>query len=214
VFITFEGPEGAGKTTQSGRLAAALRDLGHRVTDVREPGGTPVGDQIRGIVLGAEPARRLGARTEILLFSAARAQLVDEVIGPALHRGEIVICDRYSDSTVAYQAGGRGLPGDAVRQLVEFATDGLRPDVTFLLDLDVTTGLARKTGLAADRIEQEDWRFHQRVRDGYLALAAAEPERVVVVEASRPANELAVAILARVQSRLPEQTPQLVRDAG
>jgi len=202
VFISFEGPEGGGKTTQSRRLAESLRSEGYVVVPVYEPGGTPIGDAIRALLLSPDHAPN--ARTEALLFAAARAQLVDEVLGPALSKGAIVISDRFSDSTIAYQVGGRGLPRDAVDALIEFATAGVKPDLTFLLDVAVATGFARKRQTAPDRMEQADRSFHERVRDTYLALANAEPNRIVRLNATQSVAELTETILTLVHAKLSE----------
>ncbi|HVB97377.1 MAG TPA: dTMP kinase [Chloroflexota bacterium] len=202
MFISFEGPEGGGKTTQSRRLAESLRSEGYVVVPVYEPGGTPIGDAIRALLLSPDHAPN--ARTEALLFAAARAQLVDEVLGPALSKGAIVISDRFSDSTIAYQVGGRGLPRDAVDALIEFATAGVKPDLTFLLDVAVATGFARKRQTAPDRMEQADRSFHERVRDTYLALANAEPNRIVRLNATQSVAELTETILTLVHAKLSE----------
>lgn len=202
MFISFEGPEGGGKTTQSRRLAESLRSEGYVVVPVYEPGGTPIGDAIRALLLSPDHAPN--ARTEALLFAAARAQLVDEVLGPALSKGAIVISDRFSDSTIAYQVGGRGLPRDAVDALIEFATAGVKPDLTFLLDVAVATGFARKRQTAPDRMEQADRSFHERVRDTYLALANAEPNRIVRLNATQSVAELTETILTVVHAKLSE----------
>lgn len=202
MFITFEGPEGAGKTTQVRLLAEALRESGRKALVTFEPGGTPLGDALRSLLLTPDPARPVTPSAEVLLFAAARAQLVDEVIKPALERGEIVVCDRFADSTWAYQVSGRGLPADAVAWLGSFATAGIRPDLTFLLDLDVSTGLARKRGGPVDRLEREEQAFHERVRAGYLALAEREDGRFVVLDATRAARDLAAVIRARVLGQL------------
>lgn len=194
MFITFEGPEGGGKSTQARRLAAALRATGFAVTLVYEPGSTKLGEAIRRLVLTPGESGALSPRAEALLFATARAQLVEEVIRPALARGDIVICDRFSDSTFAYQIGGRGLPAEAVAAVVDFATAGLRPDLTFLLDLEVSTGLARKAGGAGDRLEAEAIRFHQAVRESYRSLAMQEPERIKTIDATRPPEEIAAEI--------------------
>ena len=197
-FITIEGPEGAGKTTQAERLTGHLAGLGREVVLVREPGGTPVGEEIRGVLLHGR-ATRIGPRTDALLFNAARAQLVDEVIRPALARGQIVVSTRFSDSTLAYQGYGLGLPLDALRELDAFATGGLVPDRTVLLDVAVTDGLARKP--AADRTRFEtayDAAFHDRVRDGFLALARLEPARFVVIDAAPDAATVFGRILERL----------------
>ena len=169
---------------------------------VYEPGGTPIGDAIRALLLSPDHAPN--ARTEALLFAAARAQLVDEVLGPALSKGAIVISDRFSDSTIAYQVGGRGLPRDAVDALIEFATAGVKPDLTFLLDVAVATGFARKRQTAPDRMEQADRSFHERVRDTYLALANAEPNRIVRLNATQSVAELTETILTVVHAKLSE----------
>ncbi len=202
MFITFEGPEGAGKSTQVRRLADALRLDGHKILVTHEPGGTRIGESIRSLLLTPDRDHPLAPRAEVLLFAAARAQLVNKLIAPALAHGTIVLCDRFSDSTIAYQVGGRGLPFDPVRQIVSFAVAGLQPDLTFLLDLDVGEGLSRKQGSKADRMESEDRSFHQRVRESYAELAAREPDRVVVLDARRSADELATTIHALVVSRL------------
>lgn len=202
MFITFEGPEGAGKTTQVRLLAEALRESGRKALVTFEPGGTPLGDALRSLLLTPDPARPVTPSAEVLLFAAARAQLVDEVIKPALERGEIVVCDRFADSTWAYQVSGRGLPADAVAWLGSFATAGIRPDLTFLLDLDVSTGLARKRGGPVDRLEREEQAFHERVRAGYLALAEREDGRFVVLDATRAARDIAAVIRARVLGQL------------
>jgi dTMP kinase len=202
VFVTFEGPEGSGKTTQIRLLADALRGRGLTVVVAHEPGATPVGEAIRKLVLGHDAERPVEARTEALLFAAARAQLVDDVIAPAIGRGDVVLCDRFSDSTLAYQVGGRGLPEDPVRQVLDFATAGIRPDLTVLLDLSVEDGALRKSGVRPDRIERETEEFHQRVRQAYLTIARLEPDRFVVIDARQSAESIASAILAKVIEKL------------
>ena len=183
-FITIEGPEGAGKTTQAELLRRHLAGLGTQAVLVREPGGTPLGEEIRAILLQHREGG-IGPRTDALLFNAARAQLVDDVIRPALLRGETVISTRFSDSTLAYQGYGLGLPLDALRALEGFATGGLVPDRTVLLDLAVEDGLSRKAVADHTRFETAyDLAFHQRVRDGFIALARGEPKRFLVVDAT------------------------------
>jgi len=188
VFVTFEGGEGVGKSTQSLLLADRLRDAGAVVLRTREPGGTPVGDRIRDLLL--DPDVVMDARTELFLYQASRAELTARVIAPALERGEAVICDRFYDSTTAYQSFGRGIGADAVRNLNLAATVGLRPDVTVLLALDLDEAMRRATTAGADRIEAESLDFHRRVIEGFEAIAAAEPERVVRVDASGSAAEV------------------------
>jgi dTMP kinase len=186
-FISVEGPEGAGKSTVCDWLCGWLGELGIPTVRTFEPGGTALGERVRDIVLH-DPTVQPNAWSEALLMCAARAQLVREVIRPALAAGNTVVCDRYADSTLAYQCHGRGLPEQAVRQVLDFATGGLWPAVTILLDLDPAVGMARKQVRtdAPDRIESEDGGFHTRVRSGYHELAAADPDRWIVVEASRP----------------------------
>jgi dTMP kinase len=192
-FITIEGPDGSGKTTQVERLAERLRSAGHEVLVTREPGGTRLGEQLREILLarhgGVEPTDAL---TDAFLFEAARRQLVRQVIRPALADGSIVVCGRYSDSTLAYQGYGAGAPLDLLRAIDAAATDGERPDITILLDLPVEVGLARKGPDETTRFEAEqDTAFHRRVRTGFLALAADEPDRFAVVDATPSADEVA-----------------------
>ena len=185
MFITLEGPEGSGKSTQIRRLAKRLEAMGYPVITTREPGGTPIGDQIRHVLVRLEN-KELHPRTEILLFLAARAQLVEQLIKPALQDGKIILCDRYGDSTLAYQGYGHGLDLDKLRQMLDFATDHLKPDLTILLDLDVKTGLMRKKAEDEwNRLDAYEVLFHERVRQGYLQLAAEEPERWRVVDASQ-----------------------------
>lgn len=202
MFITFEGPEGSGKTTQIERLAAWLRGAGADVVVAREPGGTAIGDQIRGIIMGMEN-RAMAPETEILLFSASRAQLVKQVIRPALAAGRVVLCDRFADSTIAYQGYGHGLSLPWLRRITEFATGGLAPDLTLLLDLDVGEGLQRRLaavgeGAEWNRLDDHALAFHRRAREGYLALVAAEPQRWRVVDASDPPDHVQRAIRAEV----------------
>ena len=194
MFITLEGPEGSGKTSQIKELDAYLQSLGYEVLTTREPGGTDIGDQIRQVLVRLEN-QGLHPRTEILLFLAARAQLVEQVIKPALAAGKVVLCDRYGDSTLAYQGYGHGLNMDALRSMLAFATDQLKPDLTLLLDLDVETGLQRKRKEAEwNRLDAYEVAFHQRVRAGYLALCAQEPERWRVVDASAPKEAVQLAM--------------------
>jgi dTMP kinase len=187
MFITLEGPEGSGKTSQLAPLAEFLRQEGQEVLVTREPGGTPISDQIRGIIMKMDNTA-MHPRTEILLFLAARAQLVAQVIRPALEAGKVVICDRYADSTLAYQGYGHGNDLDLLRRLLDFATGGLQPDLTLLLDVDVEDGIRRKLsgGSEWNRMDAYTLAFHQRVRQGYLELAHAEPGRWVIVDASQP----------------------------
>ncbi|MCL4504659.1 MAG: dTMP kinase [Chloroflexi bacterium] len=186
MFITLEGPEGSGKTTQALQLVVWLRQQGYDVLSVREPGGTDVSDAIRHILLDFT-AGSINARTELLLFCASRAQLVSDRIKPHLSRGGIVVCDRFADSTLAYQGYGRGLDIDFLKALLRFATDGVTPDLTLLLDIDVDTGLHRKTDKTEwNRLDAEEVQFHRRVRSGYLTLAAEDHRRWVVIPADQP----------------------------
>ncbi len=195
VFITFEGGEGCGKSTQLRLLAHALEAAGVPVRTLREPGGTAVGEAVRSILLDPDHAG-LDDIAELLLYEAARAQLVAEVIEPALEAGEVVLCDRFYDSTTAYQGHARGIALDEVAELNRAATDGLSPDRTLILDVDPALGIARATSHGADRLESEDLAFHRRVREGFLAIAAAEPERVRTVDASGGIDEVACAVAA------------------
>ena len=194
VFIAFEGGEGAGKSTQEGLLAAALAERGHRVVRTREPGGTPAAEQIRTVVLSPEYAG-LDARAEALLFAAARGEHVARVVRPALERGDVVICDRYLDSSVAYQGYARDLGVEWVRGLSLWATRDLLPDLTVLLDIDPEVGLSRLQD--PDRLEAEPIAYHRAVREAFLAIAAAEPQRYLVLDARDSVESLAAAILER-----------------
>ena len=201
LFITLEGPEGAGKTTQLARLEARLRAAGQAVTVTREPGGTPLGTRVRAAVL--DPAADIQPLGEFLLYSASRAQLVREVLRPTLERGETVLCDRYADSSLAYQGAGRGLSLPLLRQLTAEVTGGLTPGLTVLLDLDPALGLQRAARRGQpDRLEQADLDFHRRVRQGFLDLAHAEPQRFLVLDATRPEAELEAEIWAAVAEKL------------
>lgn len=201
MFLSFEGIDGSGKTTQAARLVERLRAAGRRVVTVREPGGTPLGEQIRALLL--DPAGDVTARAELLLFSAARAQLTERVIAPALAEGAIVVADRFFDSTTAYQGHGRGvLAPDAADAFHSLVTGGLAPDLTIIVDVDVATARRRRSGSADDRIEAADEAFHARVREGYHAIVARHPERVALVGGDAPADEVAAAIDALVDARL------------
>ncbi len=206
-FITFEGPDGSGKSTQAGLLAQQLRLRGLDVVLTREPGGTPLGERVRSVLLDPDGVAH-SARADALLFGAARAQHVDDVIAPALERGAIVVCDRYADSTVAYQGYGSGLPLGRLRDLGAFATRGIRPDRTILLDVPVAAGLGRRSAGAPEgmtRFESTDSfdaAYHERVRAGFLELASVEPVRWVVVDADRPADRVAHDVYLAVEEFL------------
>jgi dTMP kinase len=192
VFITLEGPDGSGKTAQAERLRVAIAASGREAILVREPGGTPAGERIRAILMDRhESSVHLTQRADALLFMAARAQLVETVIRPALERGAVVISDRYLDSTLAYQGFGGQLGVEELLPVGRFATGGLRPDLTILFDVPVEVGLARKSAAETTRFEAHfDRAYHERVRAGYLALAAAEPDRWVLVDASAPEQDV------------------------
>ncbi|HRN67374.1 MAG TPA: dTMP kinase [Promineifilum sp.] len=204
MFITFEGPEGSGKSTQIRLLAEFLRARGLSVEVVREPGGTPIGDQVRH-VLHDTANTAMSPEAEVLLYSASRAQLVSQRIRPSLAAGRVVLCDRYADSTMAYQGYGRGLDLGMLAALTEIATGGLKPDLTLLLDLDVSAGLSRRRvrGEEMNRLDLEAVAFHERVREGYRLLANADPERWVRVQADRPVDVVAADIREAVLARLP-----------
>jgi dTMP kinase len=209
VFITFEGPEGCGKTTQLKLLAAYLCELGHDVLTTREPGGTAIGDRVRAILLDTANTEMLPT-TEFLLFSAARAQHVGEVINSHLAGGGVVLCDRYSDSSLAYQGYGYGRDLANLRAISQFATGGLVPSLTLFFDVPVEVGLQRKAegdGDAWNRMEQKELEYHQRVRDGYLRMAREEPDRWTVLDATRDmlevqasVRELAISLLGRTNA--------------
>lgn len=202
-FITFEGPEGGGKSTHVQELAKQLRAEGRTVLVTREPGGTPLAEKIRTLLrdeLDDPPV----TRSEVLLFLAARAQVVSQVIRPALARGEWVLCDRFADSTFAYQGYGRGIDVGLLKNFNDFATEGLMPDLTILLDVPLEVSRARlaerqaATATSADRIEQAGTMFHRRLREGFLELARAEPSRFVTIDATGDKDNVSAAVLAAV----------------
>ncbi len=211
MFISFEGPEGSGKSTQIQRVGAWFREQGRQCIVTKEPGGTPISDRIRAILLDSA-ATGMDAMTELMLYAASRRQHVVEVIRPTLQRGVSVFCDRYTDATLAYQGYGRRLDLDRLQTLNQWATDGVKPDLTLLFDIDEETGLARaharNAGMDVDegRFEQEDIRFHRRVREGYLSLAAAEPARFAIVDGNGSIDE----VFARATNTLRERVPQLL----
>jgi dTMP kinase len=201
-FLTLEGPEGSGKSTQARRLAARLEAAGRSCVVTREPGGTALGEEVRRILLHAAELEPVPA-ADALLFNAARAQLVSQVIRPALERGDVVICDRFADSTLAYQGFGAGRPLPALRDLARFATGGLAPELTVLIDLPEEQGLGRKAAAERTRFEErEDVAFHRRVRQGFLELAAQEPERFVVIDGRLSADAIEEAIAGALEARL------------
>lgn len=207
MFITFEGPEGSGKSTQLQRVGAWFREQGRDCVVTKEPGGTPISDRIRAILLDSAAAG-MDAMTELLLYAASRRQHVVEVIHPAVQRGVAVFCDRYTDATLAYQGYGRLLDLDRLQTLNQWATDGLEPDLTLLFDLDEETGLtrahARNAGMDVDesRFELEDLRFHRRVREGYLSMARAEPQRFAIVDGLGTIDEVFARTVETLEQRL------------
>jgi dTMP kinase len=202
MFITFEGSDGSGKTTQVKELAGFLRAAGYEVLLTREPGGTPIGEQVRAVLFNPENVQ-MHLRTEILLFQAARAQLVEQVIRPKLASGDIIISDRYADSTLAYQGYGYARPVEPLRAIVAFATAELKPDLTIFLDVDVEAGLRRRARDGdVNRLDAQDLAFYQRVRQGYLQLIQEEPWRWVSIDANRAAGVIQAEVRRVVQERL------------
>lgn len=203
LFVAFEGGDGAGKSTQARLLADALRNAGHEVVLTREPGGTPIGEKLRALVL-EHGHGEVDARTEALIFAASRAAHVEQSIRPALERGSLVITDRYIGSSIVYQGVGRGLGADAVRDLNVWATDGLWPDLTVLLDVDEAEGRARRTAgeAAEDRLESEPDEFHRDVRAAFRRLAEARPDAYLILDGRQEPGALAAAILAAVTRAL------------
>jgi len=211
VFITFEGPEGSGKTTQIRLLADWLHSQGWGVITTREPGGTRIGNGIRSLLLDVDHTE-MTPRTETLLFNAARAQIVHEVIRPALHVGQIVLCDRFADSTLAYQGYGYGQDRAELRRLIHYATGGLTPDLTLYLDVNPEVGLARKqsgSGQEWNRLDARTVAFHRAVQAGYTELIAAETHRWRVIKSDLPESAVHAAIVAVVADRLPVKAEKL-----
>jgi dTMP kinase len=202
MFITFEGPEGSGKTLQTTVLVKFLEQAGYNVLATREPGGTNIGNQIRAVLLDLKNTA-MQARTEILLFQASRAQLVEEVVLPNLAQGKIVLCDRYADSTIAYQGYGYQVNLEQLRAIVNFATGGLKPDLTLFLDIDVEEGLRRRAdGGEWNRLDAYDLAFYQRVRQGFHQMVKDEPDRWEILDAGQPPYQVHSAIQEVVLKRL------------
>lgn len=203
LFITLEGPDGCGKTCQIPGMADYLRKQGVEVLTTREPGGTPISEQVRDVIMSMRN-KAMHPRTEILLFQSARAQHVEEIIRPALTAGKVVICDRFTNSTMAYQGYGHQTDLVFLRQLLDFTTGSLKPDLTLLLDVDVETGLKRRQagGGEWNRLDDYDLAFHQRVRVGYHQLAEQEPDRWVTVDARQSKEDIQTAIRAILKQRM------------
>ena len=207
LFVSFEGGEACGKSTQVARLVEKLESIGRQVIAIREPGSTRAGEVIRNLLLHSEQGLSLTPAAELLLFGASRAQLIEEVIRPALHAGKIVLADRFTDSTTVYQGIARGIGLKFIREMEEFVCAGLRPAVTFLLDLDLETIRNRRLRRvrpvnSPDRMEELPPEFHQKVRDGYLQLAREFPERIKIVDAARSADEVEAAIWKEINAIL------------
>jgi dTMP kinase len=203
MFITFEGSDGTGKSTQIARLAEFLRQANYEVLLTREPGGNPISEQIRSVIMDLKNTS-MHPRTEILLLQAARAQLVEQVLRPFLKQGGLVLCDRYADSTLAYQGYGYQLFDlDTLQTIIHFATGGLKPDLTFLLDLNVEEGLRRRAqGGEWNRLDSLDLAFYQRVRKGYLEMAQANPQRWAVIDAAQSHDKVQADIWQVIKARL------------
>ncbi len=208
-FITFEGIEGSGKTTQIRLFAERLKRQNRQVLQTREPGGCPIADQIRGILLHPENAA-MDSRTELLLYAAARAQHIEQIVRPALQQGKVVLCDRYTDATMAYQGDGRGLDRKLIQQLNHLASGGCTPKLTLLFDLPIEIGLGRARQREAElqdssegRFEREQLDFHQRIRDGYLTLARNDSDRIKIVDASRSLDDVTLQVADILDSFLP-----------
>ncbi len=205
MFITFEGSEGSGKSTQISLLSKYLTIRGYGVVTTREPGGTKIGEQVRNCLHDVEN-RLMTPAAEVLLYSASRSQLVEEVIQPALKQNMVVLSDRYADSTLAYQGYGRQLDLETLTKITEFATSGLKPDLTLFLDVDVRAGLERRTVGEAEmnRMDLQEIAFYERVREGYLTLAKQEVNRWVIIDANRPVDDIQADIRSAVIARLIE----------
>ena len=204
-LISFEGSEGSGKTTQISRIADRFEDAGYDIIVTREPGGTPIGEEIRHTLMHTGESHNMMPETELLLFAASRAQLVREVILPAVEDGKIVLCDRFMDSTTVYQGVARNIQSEPVHVINTFAVGDLTPDVTLVIDLDAEVGLQRVRHRAndmPDRMEKENIEFYQKVRNGYLMLAKAMPERFIVVDGELPPQELEDAIWKQLRKRV------------
>jgi dTMP kinase len=207
LFVSFEGGEACGKSTQVARLVEKLESIGRQVIAIREPGSTRAGEAIRNLLLHSEQGLTLTPAAELLLFGASRAQLIEEVIRPALHAGKIVLADRFTDSTTVYQGIARGIGLKFIREMEEFVCAGLRPGVTFLLDLDLETIRSRRLRRvrpvsSPDRMEELPPEFHQKVREGYLQLAREFPERIKIVDAARSADKVEAAIWKEINAIL------------
>ena len=207
MFITLEGPEGSGKTSQMAPLAGFLSQMGHSVVCLREPGSSSIGEQIRAVIMAMNNTA-MHPRTEILLFLASRAQFVEEVVRPALNAGNWVLCDRYADSTLAYQGYGHQIDLETLRNLLNFATGGLTPDLTLLLDIETNAGLRRKRSAGGEwnRLDAYELAFHRRVWEGYRELARQEPKRWVLIDASQPLEIVQKQIRQVILERLARQT--------
>lgn len=207
-FITFEGVEGCGKTTQIRLLAEHLVSLGYKVVLTREPGGCPIADKIRSILLDADN-KAMVPLAELLLYAAARAQHVSEIVAPAIQSGCIVLCDRFTDATIAYQSAGRGIDISTIRTLNQLACQSIKPDTTILIDCDAATGVKRarsridaSTGPREERFELEEIEFHQRVRDGYLVLSCQEPDRFMLIDGSGSIESISALIISRITNKI------------
>lgn len=203
MLVTFEGSEGSGKSTQIALLSDYLRENGYAVVTTREPGGTKIGEQVRDCLHDVEN-RKMTAAAEVLLYSASRSQLVEEIILPALAQNQIVLSDRYADSTLAYQGYGRQLDLETLSQITNFATGGLKPDLTLFLDMDVRAGLARRTVGQGEinRMDLQETVFYERVRNGYISLSRQEPDRWIIIDANRPVEMIQSDIRFQVETRL------------
>ena len=206
MFVTFEGPDGSGKTTQVNMLKEYLGKAGHPVLTTREPGGTSIGETIRRLLLDMGD-NRMDTRTETLLFNAARAQLIEEEIRPALDAGKIVLCDRFADSTLAYQGYGRQQDRSELKRLIEYATGGLHPDLTVYLDLPPERGLRRKLARHLNRLDSLELSFHEQVRKGYQKLIDQQPQRWAVINANRTREEVHHDVVQALQRKLPALAP-------
>jgi len=208
MFITLEGPEGSGKSSHITPLADAIRQAGYAVVITREPGGTPIGDEIRDTLLNLKNIA-MHPTTEILLFQASRAQHVHELILPSIRAGKVVLCDRFADSTMAYQGYGHQTDLEQLAQIIRFATGGLQPDLTLLLDVDIEIGLKRRSSdqESWNRLDAKEKAFHQRVRQGYLKMSASQPERWAIVDASQSMEQVQQTLIRVVLNRLAERNP-------